>query len=80
MSFDMTEKLIHSIGLDDDNTEMMIEIDIKNESIKEMKEEKEEMIERKKEREERGVAVTECQEGTDDGIKVLDPFHTQDQG
>ena len=40
----MTEKLIHSIGIDDDNTEMMIEIDIKNESIKEQKQEIEEYI------------------------------------
>ena len=49
MSFDMTEKLIHSIGLDDDNTEMMLEMDIKNESKEELKQEIEEEInERKK--------------------------------
>lgn len=52
MSFDMTEKLIHSIGLDDDNTEMMIEIDIKNESMKVIKQEIEEEIKERKKDEE----------------------------
>ena len=40
----MTEKIIHSIGLDDDNTKMMLEMEIKNESIEEMKQEIEEEI------------------------------------
>ena len=41
MSFDMTEKLIHSTPLDDDTAQMMIEMDIRKESIKEMNEEME---------------------------------------
>jgi hypothetical protein len=41
MSFDMTEKLIHSTPLDDDTAQMMMEMDIRKESVKEMNEEKE---------------------------------------
>ena len=44
----MTEKIIHSIGLDDDNTKMMLEMEIKNESIKEIKQEIEEEINERK--------------------------------
>lgn len=49
MSFDMTEKLIHSTPVDDDTAEMMMEMDIRKESVKEMNEEKEEEMEEESE-------------------------------
>lgn len=60
MSFDMTEKLIHSTPLDDDTAEMMMEMDIRKESVKEMNEEKEEK--EKEENKEGNVGIVEMNE------------------
>jgi hypothetical protein len=58
MSFDMTEKLIHSTPLDDDTAQMMMELDIRKESVKEMNEEMKE----EKEDKEGNVGIVEMNE------------------
>ena len=85
MSFDMTEKLIHSIGLDDDSTKMMREIDIKNENIMEMTEETEEMNERGKAGQGnygnlKRVLTKTDEKVTEEEMNLLESTRTQDSG
>ena len=61
MSFDMTEKLIHSTPVDDDTAEMMMEMDIRKESVKEMNDEMNEEKE-KEENKERNVGIVKMNE------------------